>query len=244
MTWYWKCWDWEPTKRLHSADTDKWGVWAVPEGATGKVGRQMCSLSSVTLQWWERRVIHPVVWAATPCPCFVVPGTHQAAQELSYCFEYVHVFSSLWQACAHRLHKYCQGPQASLFPAFLGFFLPIHGTTGVTNTEIRWTMKERLHSSRLVACEMKKKTLFLSLVISHNTPTECINHYKTIELRMIFIYCWQLECGWKEIVLIIWGKSQNWELNRMRFENSETISTKKGLHFFLLSGGGRKDKYN
>lgn len=30
----------------------------------------------------------------------------------------------------------------------------------------------------------------------------------------------------------------------MRFENSETISTKKGLHFFLLSGGGRKEKYN
>lgn len=136
------------------------------------------------------------------------------------------------------------GTPSITFPSFPRLFLPIHGTTGVTNTEIRWTMKERLHSSRLVACEMKKKTLFLSLVISHNTPTECINHYKTIELRMIFIYCWQLECGWKEIVLIIWGKSQNWELNRMRFENSETISTKKGLHFFLLSGGGRKDKHN
>lgn len=50
-------------------------------------------------------------------------------------------------------------------------------------------MEEVFHYSRLLTCEMKKKPLFLDLVVSCATPMECINHYKTIQLRMIFIYC-------------------------------------------------------
>lgn len=175
-------------------------------------------------------------WAARPSPCFVVPGTPSDYIGIKLVFS---ICTCVLHSVTEWLHKCCCGPQASLFPALLGFFPSLHGTIGVTNTEIRWTMEEMLHSSRLVAGEMKKKELLLSLVISCNTPMECINHQKPIQLRIIFIYCWQLECGWKEIVSE--GKVKTGSLTEWDLRIVQLFLKRRGfLFFFFCQGLGGK----
>jgi len=72
-------------------------------------------------------------------------------------------------------------------------------------------MEEMFYFFKQQACEMKEKELssILWLLIIHGMYNSLQKN--TVTWRF-FIYCWQLECGHKETVLIIWWKSQNREL--------------------------------